>query len=57
LNHDDHFFLIARIVRLVTGWPRLQLKLSPWEIDEQAKLDGDLESHLSGYLQELGENA
>lgn len=45
------------LVRLVTGWPQLPEKPSPWENDEQAKLDADLEGRLSGYFQELGENA
>jgi hypothetical protein len=44
-------------VRLVTGWPQLPEKPSQWENDEQEKLDADLEGRLSGYFQELGENA
>ena len=46
-----------KLVRLVTGWPGLPEKPRPWENDEQAKLDADLETRLSGYFQELGENA
>lgn len=46
-----------QLVRLVTGWPRLPKKPKPWENDEQAKLDVDLETRLSGYFLELGENA
>lgn len=45
------------LVRQVTGWPQLQEDSKSWERDEQAKLDTDLESRLSGYFQELGENA
>jgi hypothetical protein len=39
-----------KLVRLVTGWPQLPEKPSPWENDEQAKLDADLEGRLSGYF-------
>lgn len=45
------------LVRQVTGWPQLPEKPKPWESDEQAKLDADLEARLHGYFQELGENA
>jgi hypothetical protein len=45
------------LVRQVTGWPQFPEKPSPWEHGEQAKLDADLESRLSGYFRELGENA
>jgi len=45
------------MVRHVTGWPQLPEKPSPWESDEQAKLDTDLESRLSGYFNDLGANA
>jgi hypothetical protein len=44
------------LVRQVTGWPRLPEDSKPWERDEQAKLDADLETRLHGYFQELGEN-
>ena len=33
-----------KLVRLVTGWPQLPEKPKPWENDEQAKLDADLET-------------
>jgi len=46
-----------KLVRLVTGWPQLPEKPSPWESAEQAKLDADLETRLNGYFRELGENA
>lgn len=46
-----------KLVRSVTGWPQLPEKPKPWESDEQAKLDADLETRLSGYFRELGENA
>jgi hypothetical protein len=46
-----------KLVRQVTGWPQLPEKPSPWENDEQAKLDADLESRLSSYFEEIGENA
>jgi hypothetical protein len=45
------------LVRQVTGWPQLSEKPSPWENDEQAKLDADLETRLSGYFEEIGGNA
>jgi hypothetical protein len=47
----------GQLVRQVTGWPQLPEKPSPWERDEQAKLDVDLETRLSGYFREIGENA
>ena len=45
------------LVRQVTGWPQLQENSKPWERDEQARLDADLENRLHGYFQEIGENA
>jgi hypothetical protein len=45
------------LVRLVTGWPELPQppeKPSPWQRADQAGLDADLESRLSGYFEELG---
>ena len=45
------------LIRQVTGWPQLPEDPQPWESDEQAKLDADLEARLHGYFQELGENA
>lgn len=47
----------TQLVRQVTGWPQLPEKPKPWESDEQAKLDADLETRLHGYFHELGENA
>ncbi len=47
----------TQLFRHVTGWPRLPEKPKPWERDEQARLDADLEIRLQGYFQELGENA
>jgi hypothetical protein len=46
-----------QMVRHVTGWPALPEKPSPWENDEQVKLDADLEARLSGYFSQLGSNA
>jgi hypothetical protein len=46
-----------QLVRHVTGWPDLPEDPKSWERDEQAKLDADLETRLSGYFNELGENA
>jgi hypothetical protein len=46
-----------KLVRMVTGWPQLPEKPSKREIDEQVKLDADLETRLHGYFQELVENA
>ena len=45
------------LVRQVTGWPQLAEESKPWERDEQAKLDADLETRLHGYFEEIGENA
>jgi hypothetical protein len=46
-----------KLVHQVTGWPQLPEDPQPWERDEQAKLDADLESRLHGYFEEIGENA
>jgi hypothetical protein len=46
-----------QLVRQVTGWPQLQENPKSWERTEQEKLDADLETRLSSYFHELGENA
>ena len=45
------------LVRRVTGWPQPREDSKPWERDEQSKLDADLETRISGYFEEIGENA
>jgi hypothetical protein len=45
------------LVRQVTGWPQLPEDPQPWERDEQAKLDADLETRLHRYFEEIGANA
>lgn len=45
------------LVRQVTGWPQLPEKPSPWENDEQTKLDADLDGRLGRYFDQLGANA
>lgn len=46
-----------QLVRKVTGWPKPAAKPTPREMDEQDKLDADLETRLSRYFNELGANA
>jgi len=46
-----------KLVRQVIGWPNLPENPKSWERDEQAKLDADLETRLSGYFDQLGQNA
>jgi len=47
----------GKLVRHVIGWPNLPENPKSWERDEQAKLDTDLETRLSGYFDQLGQNA
>jgi len=46
-----------RLVRHVTGWPKIRDDASATDIDEQAKLDTDLANRMNRYLREIGPNA